>query len=93
MYQIPKSIFLLSFRGPVLGRNVDFCEQTLISKRSPRSTSYSECLRSGLVSSDLILICFEVKNVGESDFPIKAASNYAVGEMVALPIEMPAGIE
>jgi hypothetical protein len=31
-----------------------------------------------------------VKNVGESDFPIKAASNYAVGEMQALPIEMPA---
>merc|ERR1719281_219697 len=35
-------------------------------------------------------VTVEVKNVGESDFPIKAASNYAVGEMVALPIEMPA---
>lgn len=35
-------------------------------------------------------VTVEVKNVGESDFPIKAASNYAVGEMQALPIEMPA---
>merc|ERR1719506_77961 len=35
-------------------------------------------------------VTVEVKNVGESDFPIKAASNYAKGAMAALPIEMPA---
>jgi hypothetical protein len=35
-------------------------------------------------------VTVEVKNVGESDFPIKAAANYAKGAMAALPIEMPA---
>jgi len=32
----------------------------------------------------------EVRNVGEYEFPFKAASNYAKGAMVALPTEMPA---
>jgi len=35
-------------------------------------------------------VTVEVKNVGMSDFPIKAAANYAKGAMEALPIEMPA---
>jgi hypothetical protein len=35
-------------------------------------------------------VTVEVKNVGESDFPIKAAANYAKGAMAALAIEMPA---
>jgi len=34
-------------------------------------------------------VTVEVKNVGMSDFPIKAAANYAKGEMAALPIDMP----
>jgi len=32
----------------------------------------------------------EVRNVGEYEFPFKAASNYAEGEMMALPQEIPA---
>jgi hypothetical protein len=35
-------------------------------------------------------VTVEVKNVGMSDFPIKAAANYAKGVMEALPIDMPA---
>jgi hypothetical protein len=35
-------------------------------------------------------VTVEVKNVGMSDFPIKAAANYAKGPMAALPIDMPA---
>jgi hypothetical protein len=38
-------------------------------------------------------VTVEVKNVGMSDFPIKAAANYAKGAMAALPIEMPATAE
>jgi hypothetical protein len=38
-------------------------------------------------------VTVEVKNVGESDFPIKAASNYAKGAMAELPIEMPASTQ
>jgi hypothetical protein len=34
-------------------------------------------------------VTVEVKNVGMSDFPIKAAANYAKGPMAALPIDMP----
>jgi hypothetical protein len=35
-------------------------------------------------------ITVEVKNVGMTDFPIKAAANYAKGPMAELPIAMPA---
>jgi hypothetical protein len=38
-------------------------------------------------------VTVEVKNVGESDFPIKAASNYAKGALAELPIEMPASTQ
>ena len=38
-------------------------------------------------------VTVEVKNVGMSDFPIKAAANYAKGTMASLPIEMPSSTQ
>jgi hypothetical protein len=43
-----------------------------------------------LVGTKCKEVTVEVKNVGMSDFPIKAAANYAKGAMADLAIEMPA---